>query len=198
MKKKFLFPLTLLLSTVIALSACSGEEVNNSVKVTPSELFQGDTIRLKPHMNMISGCVQVEYMGNKDNMSLKYEVWEEGNLKIEREILSSPIEENKFDGEISISIKDINSSRSTSDSMEMTTVIRTEEGYSSTSGPIDRFNGEYGHSPQELQNEINVAEDEEITIWGLTAGDKLFSGGEDIQKSIEKSKWGLVVKLYFE
>lgn len=196
MKKKIL--LVFLISIALVLSACGEEIESNSVKVTPSELFQGDTIRLKPHMNMISGCVQAKYRGSKENMGLKYEIWEEGRLEIERDILSSPIEENEFDGEISISIKNISPSSSISNSMEMTTVIRTEEGYSSISGPIEKFNQEYGHSPQELQSEISVGEDEEIVIWGLVAGDKLSSGGEDIQDSVEGSKWGLVVKLKFE
>lgn len=193
--------ITLLLLTIILLiSGCSQKEIeNNSVKVTPSQLFQGDTIRLKPHIDMITGCVDVNYQGNKENIRLKYEIWEEGNLKENKNILSNSIQNNKFSGEISISLKDITMyDMQLSESMKMTTVIRTESGHSSSSASINRFNKEYGHSPQNLQNEINAKEDEEIIIWGLAAGDTLPSGGEDIKNSVKKSKWGLIVKLYFD
>lgn len=82
--------------------------------------------------------------------------------------------------------------------MKMTTVFRTESGYSSSTKYIDTFNKEYGYSPQELQDEINSTDEEEIAIWGLAAGDILSAGGEDIESAVKKSEWGLILKLYFE
>lgn len=198
MKKRFLFLLTFLLTTVALISGCSQNEVNSkSVKVIPSDLFQGDTVRLEPHMNMVTGCVDVEYQGDKENIMLKYEIWEEGTLKMESDTLSTSIKENEFNGEISISLKDINDYMESSELMELTAAIRTDSGYFSNSIPIDRYSKEYANSPSNLEKEINATEDEEISIWGLIAGDTL-SVGEDIEKSVKESKWGLIVKLYFD
>jgi len=189
-----------LLTILVLLSGCSQSEVkNDSVKVIPSKLFQGDAVRLEPHMDMITGCVNVNYKGNKENIGLKYEIWKEGTLEVSENILSSSNENNGFDGEVSISLKGVdNSDVELSKSMELTTVIRTESGYSSSSIPIKRFNKEYGHSRQNLQNEIIKSEDENITIWGLVAGDTLSTGGEDIENTVKKAKWGLIIKLYFD
>ena len=195
MKKKILF----LLVIIVLITGCGTTEVeNNSVKVIPSKLFKGDTKSLEPHMDMITGCVDVSYKGSKENIGLKYEIWENGKLETQKDILSRSNENKEFTVEVSISLKDIiNSNRESSESMKMTTVFRTESGYHASSVPIDKFDKEYGYSQQELQNETNSPEDEEITIWGLVAGDTLSSGGEDIESTVKKAKWGLVVKLYF-
>ncbi|NBI08304.1 hypothetical protein D3Z33_15735 [Senegalia massiliensis] len=146
---------------------------------------------------MVTGCVDVEYQGDKENIMLKYEIWEEGTLKMESDTLSTSIKENEFNGEISISLKDINDYMESSELMELTAAIRTDSGYFSNSILIDRYSKEYANSPSNLEKEINATEDEEISIWGLIAGDTL-SVGEDIEKSVKESKWGLIVKLYFD
>lgn len=196
MKKKLLF----LLILIVFITGCSGEEVkNNSVKVVPSKLFQGDAKSLEPHMDMITGCVDVNYKGSKENMGLKYEIWKDGALEAKNNLLSTPIEGNGFNGEISISLKDtMTANFERSESIGMKTVLRTEDGHSASSIPIDRFNEEYGYSPKELQNEINVTDNKEIAIWGLEAGETLSAGGEDIEKAVKKAKWGLILKLYFD
>lgn len=196
MKKKIL----ILLVLILLITGCSQKEVkDNFVKVAPSKLFQGDAESLEFHMDMITGCVDVNYKGSKENIGLKYEIWKDGTLETKENILSSSIQGDKFNGEISISLKDIiNYNLESSESIRINTVIRTEGGYSASSKHIDGFDKEYGYSPQELPTEINSTEDEEIIIWGLTAGDVLSSGGEDIENAVKKAKWGMILKLYFD
>ena len=192
--------ISILLVSMLLITGCSQKEVrDNFIKVAPSKLFQGDALSLEPHMDMITGCVDVNYKGSKENIGLSYEIWKDGTLDTKENILSSSIQDNGFDGEISISLKDIiNYNLESSELMRMKTVIRTESGYSASLKYIGRFDKEYGHSPQDLQTEINATEDEEIIIWGLAAGDVLSSGGEDIDSAVKKAKWGMIVKLYFE
>lgn len=150
-------------------------------------------------MDMITGCVDVNYKGSKENIGLKYEIWKDGILKVEENILSSSIQGDEFNGEISISLKDIiNYNLESSESMRMNTVIRIESGYSASSKDIDGFDKKYGYLPQELLTETNATEDEEIVIWGLTAGDVLSAGGENIENAVKKAKWGMILKLYFD
>lgn len=196
MRKKIL----ILLTVTMLIIACSGKEVtNNSIKISPSKLFQGETTRLEPHMDMITGCVDVQYKGNKDNIGVKYEIWENGVLESENNLLLSSMDNNVFNGEISISLKDaMNDKVEGQEKMKIHTVIRTESGYSASSGYIDRFHKGYGFSPRELPNEINTLEDEETIIWGLAASDGSFSSGENIEETARRAKWGLILKLYFE
>lgn len=61
---------------IILITGCSKSELSsNSVKISPSELFKGDARSLKPHMDMITGCVDVNYKENKEITGLKYEIW---------------------------------------------------------------------------------------------------------------------------
>lgn len=192
--------ISILLILILLITGCIQKEVKDDfVKIVPSKLFKGDATSLEHHMDMITGCVDVNYKGNKENIGLKYEIWKDGNLEVEENILSSSIQGDEFNGEISISLKDIiNYNLESSESMRMNTVIRTESGYSASSKHIDGFDKEYGYSPQELITETNATEDEENIIWGLTAGDVLSAGGENIENAVKKAKWGMILKLYFD
>lgn len=202
MKKIILFMLILL----VLITGCSKKKVgsddkvkSNYVKVVPSKLFQGDTKRLEPHMDMTTGCVNIKYKGIKKSMGLKYEIWKDGILETKGNLASQYIQNNEFDGELSISLKDIvGDNLEISESMIVKTVFREKSGYSSSTTYIDRFDKDYGYSPEELQNEIDITDDKDIVIWGLTANNNgNFSGGEEIEDKVKKSNWGLVLKLYF-
>lgn len=200
MKKRMVF-LMMLIATFGLFLACNAKATpNNTVIVSPTELFQGDTVRLEPHLGLLSGAVDVTYEGDQENISLKYEIWEEGILEFSEFIFSSSGENPGFKGEVSISLQGVNQYHTESSApMTMTSVIRTANGYSSSSKPIEHFNQKFGYSPQHLTNEVVISADDEIPIWGVVASDGILTtGGEDLEHTVKRAPWGLLVKIYFE
>jgi len=172
----------------------------NYVKVTPSKLFEGDAKKLAPHFDMITGCIKVKYQGDKESLCLKYEIWENGKIKESQNGISTSFDKNEFDGEVSISLKDIiGTDLEKSDSMVMKTIISEDNGYIGSTKYIDRFDKECGYGPVEIDGELEVADSEDITVWGLTAYKGSYEcGGKSIEDEVKTADWGLIFKIYFK
>jgi hypothetical protein len=192
----------LIIITILIITGCTAEKdaTNSIFKVVPSKLFEGDTKKLEPHLDMITGCIEVEYKGNKESFGLKYEIWEEGKFIESNNVISTKIKDDKFDGEVNISLKDIlDTNLEKSDLMIMKTVISDNSGYVASTKHIDRFDKEFGYGPIELQKEVNATENEEVTVWGLTANkDSYSTGGKDIEDEVKNASWGLILKIYLK
>jgi hypothetical protein len=197
--KKLMFLIVIIIFIFIG---CSNNRStsNGFVEVAPSQLFEGDTKKLEPHLNMITGCIDVKYKGDKQTLSLKYEIWENGELKQSNNSISNFISDNEFNGEISISLKDIfETSVENQSFMQMKTVISNSSGYSSSTTNIEKFDKGYGYAPIELSDVITKSDHEEIAIWGLTAYiDGHQFGGRGVEEEVQKADWGFVLKLSFE
>lgn len=187
--KKLICILLILMSIVVG---CANK---NNVKVVPSTIFQGDTRLLGLHMDIISGCVEVKYNGDKKTIVVDYEIWEDGKLKDSENAISYQIKNGKFNGEVSISLKKNNDK-----SMEMNTVISEDKEYSGAGKQIEGFTDEYAHASRELEKTIKVTDNDKIIIWGLSANKegKIRFGSDDIQSYIKSENWGLLLKLHFE
>ncbi|MGF7059675.1 hypothetical protein [Brassicibacter mesophilus] len=192
----------LILITSFLIVGCTKESnaYENYVKVEPSKLFEGDAIKLAPHFDMITGSAKVKYIGNKKSICLKYEIWENGRIKESHNASSKFVDNNKFDGEVSISLKEITGTDlERSNFMIMKTVISEDNGYIGSTKYIDRFDEDCSYGPIEIYEELNVTDDEEIIVWGLTAqkGSYISTGGS-IEDEVKASDWGLILKVFFE
>lgn len=190
--------LVILTLVIIGCSKIAGIE-KGTVKVTRSDLFEGESKKLKPHMGLISGCVKVKYKGDKKFISCKYEIWENGEITETSGLFSKSID-GEFEGEVSISLKElINNDLEISEDMIMTTAIGNESGYSSNRRYIKRFDKEYGYSPYDLTEEIIETDEAEIDVWGLMAeDDNIYSPKSSIQATAKEMDWAIVLKIYFE
>ncbi len=198
MKKICYFILILLFVSV----GCTNKNdvTENYVRVIPSKLFEGDAKKLEPHLGMITGCVKIKYQGDKESIGLKYEIWENGKIKESLDGMSKPIDENVFDGEISISLKDIiDIDLEKSDFMIMRIFISDDNGYGGSTRYIKRFENDCSYGPVEIDGEIKVSDGDEIAVWGVTAyKDSYSSGGTSIEEQVKAADWGLVLKIYFK
>lgn len=168
--------------------------------MTPSKLFEGNAKKLEPHIDMITGCIRVKYKGNKESLCLKYEIWENGNIKQSQDTISTFISNNEFNGEVSISIKEIiGTNLEKSESMIMKTIISNDNGYVSSTKYIERFDKDYGYGPAEITGELNVTDSEELSVWGLTSHKGSYStGGKGVEDEVKTADWGLILKIYFK
>src|SRR5437868_7112334 len=76
-----------------------------AVRVVPSQLFQGDTERLAPHLDLDSTvCVKVEFRGKELPFKLQFVVWHNG--KVER-VQEAHISSLSGPTEITFSLKQV-------------------------------------------------------------------------------------------
>jgi len=174
----------------------SKEEKDNPIHIEPSSLFQGDTARLKPHLNIIGGLVKVSTSEpGKSWLHTKYEIWENGELKTSEAAFSKSIE-NSNTQEVSVSLTDdINNNNS----IEVTTVVSNDSGYGASQFIIPRFDKGLSFGPNELSNAIDIKKGNEIAVWSLLANDKdeysLSLHNEDIVEDAKKADWAFVLKI---
>lgn len=168
----------------------------NQVEISPSSLFEGDAKRLQPHLDMVTGCVEVKYKGDKKGICVKYELWENGEIMEANDITSRFIKDNEFNGTISISLKeDIRDENK----CIMKTFISDDKGFGGSTRPIENFYKGLSYGPEELQEKIVINDSEEIVVWGLSVYDGSFtSGGLSIEEEVKRADKGLVLKVYFK
>lgn len=196
--KKILLIFTLVGVSSVLIACRPTAEMNKDVKITPSEFFQGDTALLEPHLKMTASAVNLDYTGDKENLNLQYEIWEEGELTTDEGIILTSISENASDQEISFSLTESPSPKVSEEALEMTIAIHSAEGYYSSKKIIEAYSKDFAQAQQQLPNELYANDDEKIVVWGLTAGEQPSSGNELIEETVKAAKWGLLIKLSFE
>lgn len=160
--------------------------------ITPSSLFQGDAKRLEPHLGLTTGCVKVQYRGNKKGISCKYEIWEKGKLVDDPGIMTCVI-----DGEVSISLREkLLDNLEWAPTMTMKTVIMGKDGWASSTKFIDRFDKSYSWGSVQLHEKIKFKDDKEVAVWGLFGGD--YEHKNKIEDMAKTADWALVLKVFFE
>lgn len=174
--------------------------------VTPTSLFEtAELKKLEPHLDMKSGCIEIQYKGDKEWIQTKYEIWEEGKLKDSYGDFGIRVaypNENKseYNGLISISIKDnfLLDDFKTAPKMIMTTAIDR----SSFRTIIDRYDLDYGSSVYNLLEPVVGKDTEEVAAWALIGidnkQDEGYSPEPTIEDTVKKSDWALVLKVYFK
>ena len=69
-------------------------------------MFEGNVKKLEPHLDLLTGCVEVTYKGDNKNFKIFYEVWEKGIKKQNVVCMSSRGIEDMFkETRISVSAK---------------------------------------------------------------------------------------------
>lgn len=187
----------ILLTLMLIITGCSTSIPRDNIKLTPGKLFEGDAERLAPHFDMIPGCVKVNYKGNKKTIHVKYEIWEQGELKENNNAISASIKKGKFNGEVSISITKNHENEQHPNRLRMKTVIHDATGHVGTTQYINGFDSSMGYGGVELQESKLVKDnEEEVVIWGLAAYEEAYKmNQDDIKEQIKNADWGLLLKL---
>lgn len=189
--------IAIVLVFIFVFSGCAPEAGldNNQAEIKPSTLFQGDAKRLEPHMDMVTGCVEVKYKGDKKSIGAKYELWENGEIKETNNITSRFIENGEFDGLISISLKeDIGNENR----LKMKTCISDESGFVGSTVFIENFYKDLAYGPEELHEDVAIEDSQELSIWGLTAYQGSFAtSGVSIEEKVKNADKGIILKIYF-
>ncbi|MBD5555224.1 MAG: hypothetical protein HDQ95_07795 [Roseburia sp.] len=106
MRHKYLFIVTMVLLTILSLSACSSQTKNGSVNLTFSEYYQSadDYEKIHPLLNEYFSCVQNAY-NNSDKSNLNSFVLSEDYIGVSNQLLEISNDDTGFivDGEINLS-----------------------------------------------------------------------------------------------
>ncbi|MDM8533249.1 hypothetical protein QUF55_00980 [Clostridiaceae bacterium HSG29] len=182
------------------------ELLNGNFIITPSTMFKSDEMKvLEPHLNLRTGCVEIQYNGEKKWLSTKYEIWENGELQNSHENFAVSIINNKkdndfdYNGSISISINDYLISDDFHILSDMT-MITAIDG-SSSKKIIQRYDEKYSSSIFNLKEQIEVNDTEEVAVWALIGIDdkngSRYSPKSTIEETVKETDWALVLKVYF-
>lgn len=167
---------------------------NDVMEISPSQLFQGDTKKLEPHLGWTAGAVKIKYGGSKEYLKISYEIWENGALKQRSGAMATSID-SMFDGEVSVSLKELQPEGQTQ-KYNVNLVISEPNGYSRAAFTIDKFDGNLirGLSPMTWPKTEVVDADKEVAVWGLMAANK-FRTGNSIEEQAKNVDWAFVVKI---
>lgn len=208
--KKYCF----ILLIIILIGGCSNNEdkitdkdlSEGSYIVTPTTLFKSEEMKkLKPHLNLRTGCVEIKYKGDKERIKTKYEIWKNGKLETSNDNIGMNVVKNNekedfYKSIVSISIKDNLLLDNSEPSKDM--IVTTAIGGSSIRQIIDRYNINYSSAEFNLRGPIKMKDSDEIAIWALVGMDESKNRGYSpeltIEETIKNVDWALVLKVYFE
>lgn len=180
----------LILLCLFTLTNCANNSPENIVKISPRTLFEGEFKKIEPHLDLLTGCVEVSYKGNKKNFIATYELWEKGKVIEEYESISFKGIEYPFDGNISVSAKSLEN-----DKYRLKLIIKGAMSTQKFDLPIN-----LNYNAINLDEQIQTKDDKEIIIWGL-AGTKVndsFVSYNNIEKTLKAADIALVLKIKFE
>ncbi|PAB56727.1 hypothetical protein [Anaeromicrobium sediminis] len=162
-----------------------------------SELFEGKYKKLEPHLEIISGCVKVDYEGEGKKLKSIYEIWENGKVKNTGNLMEVDFKE-EIKGEFSISLKEVYDDDNDSE-FKMITVFSQEEGNTTSIQFIDKFESGLYYEMKKIEKDKEIELGEKIPVWLLYAYEgENFESSESMDEDAKKSKWALEVKLIME
>lgn len=170
---------------------------NGIIRISPSSLFEGDTKKLEPHLDLISGCVKIKYSGPKKYMSTSYEIWEEGKLKKTSALLYGSLIEKNYDGEVSISLK--NKSSDDLDPKYKLTIANENGSGAFSFVPEITIPLDGGRRPLTIMKDTEVSDNNKVAVWGYaTYKDGIIQSSLDkgIEESAKEASWAIVFKIY--
>jgi hypothetical protein len=202
----------LILIIVLLMCACSKDESNQpeptltkhvlgtALHVEPIDLFAGEARKFQPFLGTMSGAVKLKYGGNKNDISAKIELWENGTKmktysSIGTSIRDSQIKTKDYEGEFIASIKTV-SIEGSKPLYEITTAFANKNGTASSVTYIDRDIRHKGSNTIQLNKSLEASENDEVAVWGMQATDK--NEWETIDLTPERlkdAKWALIFKL---
>ncbi|WDV48053.1 hypothetical protein PV797_10235 [Clostridiaceae bacterium M8S5] len=195
--------LSVIICVLLISVSCSHKETISSkiLSITQGNLFKGELKELGPHLQFLgTTSVSIDYKGDKKKLSCSYEIWSDGELLEKNGICTKILSEDGFDGEVSISLKDlINNDLERSDYLMMTVVISEENGHVRSTKFINRYDKNLSSGPISLQDNIETNNDsEQIPIWTYIADDgDFYVEKHDMDEVAVNHKWTLLIKIKF-
>lgn len=208
MGKRWLLPLVIVLWAIAV--SCSTPQVkdepDNTLRVVSVNLFDGDDQKFSPFLGDMAGAVKWRYTGEKPELRISAEIWENGEKTKELAsmgVMRTPDEQGKpFEGELIISLKDWSSIDPSASESETSTYAATVSCYlegkgSSTNTFLVPASARHqGRMSVQLHEPVEVADDETVAVWGMQATDETsMSSTELTPESLKQAKWVIVFNI---
>lgn len=188
--KKIMSKFLVLVIASSFLLSCSNQE-SDVVEIIPDDLFKNELKKIEPHLDLLTGYVDINYRGNKNKMSILYEVLKEGEVIKSQELMSKKFEGEFLNDSISLSVKKIDTNK------YRLKLIDSGAGVNSIIDlPSDCF-----YNPINLEKKSRYKDSEKIIFWGISGAKKgsTFSYyNNNIYKTLKAGDYALVLKLKFE
>jgi hypothetical protein len=202
----------LILIIAVMLCACSKDVSNQSetaitkqvegtaLHVEPIDLFAGEARKFQPFLGTMSGAVKLKYGGNKNDISAKIELWENGTKTKTYSSIGTSMQDSQdktkdYEGEFIVSIKTV-SIEGSKPLYEITTAFADKNGTASSITYIDRDIRNTGSNTIQLNKSLDVSENDEVAVWGMQATDKNEWETIDLTpERLKNAKWALIFKL---
>ncbi|MCT4595956.1 MAG: hypothetical protein N4A57_17050 [Anaeromicrobium sp.] len=164
--------------------------------ISKSELFEEKYKKLEPHLEIISGCVKVNYEGEGKKLKSVYEIWENGKVKNTGSLMEIDFDKELY-GEFSISLKEFYDDNDSE--FKMITVFSQDEGNTTSIQFIPEFESGLYSEIEKMQKDKDIELGKEIPIWLLYAHEEEnFQNSDSMDEYAKKSKWALEIKLIME
>lgn len=188
--KKIISTFLIILIASSLLSSCSNQE-NDIVEINPDDLFKKELKKIEPHLDLLTGYVDTTYKGNKNKMSILYEVLKEGKVIKTQELMSKKFEGEFINNSISLSVKKIDTNKYRLKVIDSGVIVNS----------IIDLPSDYFYNSINLEKKSRYKDSEEIIFWGMSGAKKgsTFSyNNNNIYKTLKAGDYALVLKLKFE
>lgn len=195
-------------AVLMLLTACSPSvsqpdaRKEDSLQVTRTDLFQGESEKFKPFLGTHAGAVKLKYDGPDAWIQVDVEVWESG-VKVETpggwstEIAKLPNEKTaSLDGELIVSIYQKNTDSNETQYDIRSAITKKGKGFSSSAQTIAARTNLTGSSPLVLNKDVQIEPHGSAYVWGMQAtdGNSIRTYGS-IEEALERSRWAIAFKV---
>lgn len=181
-------------------TAITKQAEGTALHVEPIDLFAGEAQKFQPFLGTMSGAVKLKYGGNKNVITAKIELWENGTKTKTYSSIGTSMQDSQdktkdYEGEFIASIKTV-SIEGSKPLYEITTAFANKNGTASSITYIDRDNRNTGSNTIQLNKSLDVSENDEVAVWGMQVTDKNEWETIDLTpERLKKAKWALIFKL---
>lgn len=194
------------------LTGCSAESTETpsgnkpdpvTMKLTPVELFKGDTAKFKLFLGSMSGAFKLTYEGKKPNASLDIDIWKDGrkadSLGSIGDLFYST-EESKSGHEVEVIISiDTVSLEGKDDYSTVKVCTVDQQGSSLSTFTIPWEKGLKGRGLIESAEPLSFTADRPVHVFGMQATSSNEIIMADLSpESLSQTEWALVFTLQFE
>lgn len=180
-------------------TAITKQVEGTALRVEPIDLFAGEARKFQPFLGTMSGAVKLKSGGNKNDISAKIELWENGTKTKTYSSIGTSMQDSQdktkdYEGEFIASIKTV-SIEGSKPLYEITTAFANKNGTASSITYIDRDIRNTGSNTIQLNKSLDVSENE-VAVWGMQATDKNEWETIDLTpERLKNAKWALIFKL---
>ncbi|GAB1154880.1 hypothetical protein YWY31_09050 [Paenibacillus illinoisensis] len=174
------------------------QSITDRITLTPVDLAQGETAKLRPFLGTMSGAFKLKYEGEKPSATLHMDIWENGS-KVDSagsigDLFFSP--EGQVSNEIEVIIS-IDTVRTEEDKEICIVKISTGSGLATFTLP---WNSELkGRGLIQNTETLTFTPDHPVHTFAMhaTSSNQVFAG-DFSEESLSKTEWALVFTLRFD